>query len=865
LPKGVRKAIAATRAALLAFALFSLASAAALAGVPAQASPGESPAPAAAAARADTLVRHPLELRALIEPEAVLREVGADIVGAQLAGDLEQVALLQLAKANACRVVADWACQLEAGREAQQAAREAGSPHLEVRGLIAESRARMAVKDYTRGTGLLEDARDLLAKSPQAELQADVMLAYSSLSFSLGNLALSAEYSQRGLDALAQGEGLAMSARLLRNRARAEAGLGEVEAAKKSIEQAMGLARTLQDPKLEAELYLEGARVARLVGDLATQRRNGQRVVEMGTRLSSTQLEGLGHEVLGLAAADAGDGPGAIRSLSAAQASFAKLQLQSDELRAVRQLATVLLRFEPGSPQVAPAFQRYLALDAAISQSQRAEATGEFEARIKYAERENELLRLQAESAVAKEREQALARANRLNRALLGLGLAVLAVLVLFFLAKHRSSRRLAALLAQLGQSELQYRTLADNASDLVIRMRPDGARLYVSPSARERLGRDPAELLEQRWEQVHGDDLPALERSLASLVSLGDAVTVLFRIRHGQGHFIWIEMLARRVAGADGSDEIICACRDVSTRVRAEAALASTQSRLRAVTDNIPALISHVDANERYTFANSVSHALFGTTDADVIGRTVREVRGEAIYSQIREQVAAALSGTAVSFDGESQVQGRTYHYQTSYVPDVAADGTRSGFFSFTYDITRLKDAEQRLEQLARFDALTGLANRRYFDERMAATVARCKRQGAPLALLYMDMDFFKRVNDAHGHTGGDEVLRAFAARLTSCVREGDLAARIGGDEFVLLIEGAATRDNAAAVAAKLLELMARPVEAGGLQMPADCSIGIAWSAASAQAERLLAAADGALYEAKSAGRGRSYLVELP
>jgi diguanylate cyclase (GGDEF)-like protein/PAS domain S-box-containing protein len=828
---------------------------------PAAAAP---PAAGPATDRTDTIERHPLELRALIEPEAVLRELSTTIIAARLKGDQRQVALLYLAQANACRVVADWDCQREAGINARAAATEARVPHLAVRGIIAESRARLAMQDYTRGARLLGDAELMLKTDPQAELLADVMLAYSSMSYALGKHPLAAEYAQRGLAVLGEDEGLTMRARLLRNRARAEAQLDQVEAANVSLQQATVLAQRLKDPKLEAELYLEGARVARIVGDLALQRRNGERVLAMAGQLRNSQLAGLGHEVLGLAAADAGEGAASIRELRSAQQSFRMLELQSDELRVTRELVQVLLRFDPGGPDLAPLFQRYLVLDNAIAQNERLQAADDFDARLKYAERENELTRLQGEQALASAREAALASSNRQGRVLMGLGAATLVTLAAFFIALRRNNTRLQRVLAQLREKELKYRTLADNASDLVVRMREDGTRLYVSPSAQEVLGIDPTEMLLQSWEQVHPDDLPAMQAAIARLAQQGGATIILHRVRHAQGHYVWIEALARCITGPEGGAEIVIAGRDVTTRVRAEQALESAQARLRAVTDNIPALIAHIDSQERYSFLNAHGHRLFGQPDHTAVGKTVREVRGEAVYSEVKPYIDAALRGERVTFEGQSTLGGQTYCYQSNYVPDIRPDGQQNGFFAFTFDITQLKDAENRLEQMARFDALTGLANRRYFDERLSATIARCRRQGSPLAVLYLDIDRFKPINDAHGHEAGDRVLKEFAQRLRSCVREGDLAARIGGDEFALLVEGAEGPADAESIAAKVIAIMAQPVPLSGVDLAVSTSVGIAFSRRSAAADRLLATADTALYAAKAAGRNTWRLAQI-
>jgi diguanylate cyclase (GGDEF)-like protein len=216
------------------------------------------------------------------------------------------------------------------------------------------------------------------------------------------------------------------------------------------------------------------------------------------------------------------------------------------------------------------------------------------------------------------------------------------------------------------------------------------------------------------------------------------------------------------------------------------------------------------------------------------------------------------------VTFEGQAEVAGKTYHYQTSYVPDLGADGKVQGFFSFIFDITQLKTAERELERQARVDGLTGVANRRYFDERLASGVARSQRAGAPIALLYLDIDHFKRINDGRGHAAGDQVLREFARRLKSNVREGDLVARIGGDEFVVLVEGAESLAGVQALAEKLLRAIGVPFDLPGGPLPVGTSVGVGYSRRSVNADRLLAAADQALYQAKDAGRANWRAVEL-
>lgn len=174
------------------------------------------------------------------------------------------------------------------------------------------------------------------------------------------------------------------------------------------------------------------------------------------------------------------------------------------------------------------------------------------------------------------------------------------------------------------------------------------------------------------------------------------------------------------------------------------------------------------------------------------------------------------------------------------------------------------LHESRRELERLSRVDALTSLPNRRQLDERLALALGRLQRHRIPFALLCLDIDRFKGINDFHGHVAGDVVLKAFGARLLECVRETDLVVRMGGDEFVILLDdappGAAER-----VATKVVNAMAAPVEAGASLIDVSTSIGVAQAIPGDDAVTLAAAADAALYAAKNSGRNRFHVAARP
>ena len=289
------------------------------------------------------------------------------------------------------------------------------------------------------------------------------------------------------------------------------------------------------------------------------------------------------------------------------------------------------------------------------------------------------------------------------------------------------------------------------------------------------------------------------------------------------------------------------------------------SERRLRDVTDNLPALVAYIDTDERFRLCNATFQAWLGLDPKQLLGRRVADALGEAMYAPRREPLARALAGERVEFDVETPVHGVLRSLRNTYIPDRAADGRVRGLYALSADVSALKAVERQLSALARIDALTGLPNRHALNERLAEALARAERSGDLLALMFLDVDHFKDVNDSLGHGVGDRVLQEFAERLRGSVRTTDTVARLGGDEFVIVLEGLGTDVEPLAVAQKIVAQVNRPFVVDGRTLEVTTSIGVAFHRhGNVDPSDLLARADSALYAAKTAGRNTFQLSLL-
>lgn len=299
----------------------------------------------------------------------------------------------------------------------------------------------------------------------------------------------------------------------------------------------------------------------------------------------------------------------------------------------------------------------------------------------------------------------------------------------------------------------------------------------------------------------------------------------------------------------------------DITLRRRNREALCDSEKRLRTITDNLPVLIAYIDKHLRLQFANATIEDWLEVSQADAQGKRFEDIVDPDTYAQRLPYLLRALDGERVEFDMLTTNGGVARYVQTIYVPDQDSDGNVHGVYALSSDISALKHTQLQLQALARYDTLTGLPNRYHLNQKLAEAVARCQRSVDHLAVLFLDIDHFKQINDTWGHATGDAVLVEFANRLTATVRVTDTVARLSGDEFIVVLEGLKSTEEAHDVARKILAVLAPPMAVSGLSIPVGASIGIAYGyTKNLTPTDLLGLADKALYRAKQAGRNRAH-----
>ncbi len=456
----------------------------------------------------------------------------------------------------------------------------------------------------------------------------------------------------------------------------------------------------------------------------------------------------------------------------------------------------------------------------------------------------------------------------------------------------NRTLAALQAVATRQKRSERLYRQMAEtalNAGDAYFVWQAGQQFLDWHGDIDALLGYPPGGMkrTQKAWLQhIHSVDQGKVVRACARGLALGQSVRVEFRVIRCDGTTRFWMIRAKPLApdpsetthvasmnvkaplDGDSAPRLLAVCIDVTARKQAEEALRQSEDRLQRIFDTAADAIIIADRDGQISFANEAAARIFGLFREEITARTIHDKAwkysaldggdfdpSENPFSRVRatgEPIYEAEFGLANS-------EGDRLIVSVNAAPLLDARGNFSGMVASFADVTERRTLQERLKYQAFHDSLTGLANRALLRDRLEHSLTRRDQGDTPIAVLFIDLDNFKYINDSLGHAVGDELIVEIASRLKISLRAGDTAARFGGDEFVVLLEVVDSPHYAIQVAERLLEEMTRPFFLSGREVFTTPSIGIAFSTgAFDQPDELLRHADAAMYEAKRRGKAR-------
>jgi diguanylate cyclase (GGDEF)-like protein/PAS domain S-box-containing protein len=434
--------------------------------------------------------------------------------------------------------------------------------------------------------------------------------------------------------------------------------------------------------------------------------------------------------------------------------------------------------------------------------------------------------------------------------------LAVVLLLIDWTLTRHRRS------LKRAREAEQRYLDLLERARDIVCIVSLNRTIMWLNPAFETGTGWRREEWTGQPFPRlIHEDDRAATADAIERVLKQETAPIREVRLCARDGGHILVEITAQPQISHGQITGIVLMARDVTDRRMAEELVRQSNERFRTLVQNSSDLLAILSNTGQVRYMSPSFGRLLGSRAEGRVGTSFLD----AVHPEDANHVRQFLRDTARRPGTSQPVEFRYRHCDGSWhdleavATNLLHDATVGGIVLNARDISERKQFQERLARQAFYDPLTGLPNRALFMDRLKHALARANRDGDRVAVLFLDLDRFKIINDSLGHGMGDALLVAFGQRLTPCLRPQDTLARLGGDEFTILMEQVTDELGPARIAERIVEQVRAPFILEGQELFISVSIGIALSVPRRTTpEDLLKNADIALYQAKAAGKDR-------
>lgn len=423
-----------------------------------------------------------------------------------------------------------------------------------------------------------------------------------------------------------------------------------------------------------------------------------------------------------------------------------------------------------------------------------------------------------------------------------------------------------------LRDSEARFRAISD-ASPLGIFVADLAERcVYTNAAYRGISGLSPEQALGSHWSMsIHPEDRERVLAEWRDAARRQAPFQAEYRFLRADGGVVWTRVNSATMSDGTQSLGLVWTVEDISERKAAEEALFVARERAQVTLNSIGDAVLSTDLQGNVTYLNLVAESMTGWSREEALGRPLAEVfriiDGGTRQSAENPARLAIAEDRTVGLSADCILlrrDGSESAIEDSAAPIHNRDGQVSGAVIVFHDVSQSRAMAQKMAHLAQHDFLTDLPNRALLTERLAQAIGLAQRHQKQVALLFLDLDDFKNINDSLGHAIGDQLLQAVAGRLLEAVRATDTVCRQGGDEFVILLSEIAQPRDAAHVAETLIAAFAAPHDIGGHELHVTLSIGISvWPDDGASVDSVLQNADTAMFHAKAGGRNNYQFFE--